>query len=155
MAHVKESVVVQWPNGRVPSYLEWYLDQLSGADGNKATLELRIPGDLVGVPGGVTIGRDVTATFAPVGDELNREEQRLSVRWAPKHGGPFPVFAGALKLSAQPGSHCMLTLEGDYEPPLGLAGDMFDAALGRRIAQATARELLDRIKAVMEANARL
>jgi hypothetical protein len=155
VAHVKESVVVHWPSGRVPSYLEWYLDQLSGSDGNKATLELRVPGDLLGMPGGVNVGRDVTATFAPTGDELNRQEQRMSIRWAPKGGGPFPAFAGVLALSAQPGSQCLLTLEGDYEPPLGLAGEVFDAALGQRIAHATAQELLHRIKAVMEASARL
>lgn len=154
MAHIKESLVVQWPSGRVPSYLEWYFDQLSGGEGNKATLELKVPGDVLGVPGGVTIGRDVTATFAPIGDELNREEQRMSIRWTPKGGGPFPAFAGVLGLSAEPGRACLLVLEGDYNPPLGAAGDVFDAALGHRIAHATAHELLHRIKAVIEASAR-
>jgi hypothetical protein len=154
VAHIKESVAVQWPSSRVPSYLEWYLDQLSGSDTNKATLELKVPGDVLGVPGGVTIGRDVTATFAPIGDELNRQEQRMSIRWSPKGGGPFPTFAGVLGLSAQSGGICLLMLEGDYEPPLGPAGEMFDAALGQRIARATAHELLRRIKTVMEASAR-
>jgi len=38
-----------------------------------------------------------------------------------------------------------LTLEGKYEPPLGVAGKVFDAALGWRIAEATTRLLLKEI----------
>jgi hypothetical protein len=58
---------------------------------------------------------------------------------------PFPRFDGALSLEAASPKATTLTLEGRYEPPLGGAGKLFDAALGHRIAEATARELLKEI----------
>jgi hypothetical protein len=43
-----------------------------------------------------------------------------------------------------------LTLEGEYEPPLGPAGKVFDVALGRSIARATVRRLLDALRDALE-----
>jgi len=41
-------------------------------------------------------------------------------------------------------------LDGAYVPPFGPAGQLFDATIGRRIAQATAREFLKDLKASIE-----
>ncbi len=154
MAHLHEGLLVRWPAAQVPSYLEWYMDQLAVPNATPGTLELKLPGDVLGVPGGVSIGREVVATYAPAGDELDRQQQQLSLHWSPKHGGAFPTFKGSLTLHAEPGGRCFLSLTGDYEPPFGPAGQVFDMALGHRIAQETARELLRRIKDVMEESAR-
>jgi hypothetical protein len=48
-----------------------------------------------------------------------------------------------------------LELSGTYEPPLGLAGMVFDAVLGQRIAQETARELLRKLAATIETQYRV
>jgi hypothetical protein len=48
----------------------------------------------------------------------------------------FPAMAGALSVYALSSSETQLEFRGDYEPPLGLLGDAFDALIGRRIAEA-------------------
>jgi hypothetical protein len=150
MTHIREQVAVRWPGSQVPTYLEWYIDRIATTENGQTTLELKIASDAIGGPRGVTISRDVVVTLAPVGEELNRQIQQMSLRWSPKGGGPFPNFNGFLTLRAEGAGRCAMILEGDYEPPLGLIGEVFDAALGRRIAHATALELLRRLKSAME-----
>jgi hypothetical protein len=43
-----------------------------------------------------------------------------------------------------------LVLDGSYEPPLGSAGRIFDAVVGRRIAHATAADLLTHMRDYIE-----
>ena len=45
---------------------------------------------------------------------------------------------------------CRLDLDGAYSPPLGPAGALFDAVLGKRIAQATVGDLLLRLRRICE-----
>jgi len=152
MPHLREETIVRWPDERVPTYLEWYLDQLSPSDKNHTTLELKVAGDVLGLPGGITVGREVLAAFAPIGDELERRHQQLEIHWRPKGGGPFPTFKGTLAMTQLDLGRCLLVLDGEYEPPFGAAGEAFDIAFGRKIAHATARELLHSIKRTMEAS---
>jgi hypothetical protein len=61
--------------------------------------------------------------------------------------GPFPAFAGTLFITPSEAAdrESIVTLDGHYHPPLGVAGDMFDALVGKHIAQASATDLLERI----------
>ena len=71
---------------------------------------------------------------------------RYSVAWAPEDPGPFPLFAGELRVeNAEDYDAFWLVLEGSYEPPLGLVGAAFDRIAGARIAAICARNLLARI----------
>lgn len=77
---------------------------------------------------------------------------RYAVHWEPEGGGPYPVFEGFLGVGASDDyDEFFLTLEGEYEPPLGLAGKMFDVVLGNRIAGETARALLADVTREIEA----
>ena len=72
---------------------------------------------------------------------------RFTVRWEAEGGGTFPVFDGFLSVAADEYYNSYwLVIEGDYEPPGGLAGKVFDAVLGNRIAVATTRNLLDSLR---------
>ena len=62
----------------------------------------------------------------------------------------FPDFQGTLQLRIVSVEQTRLTLEGTYRAPFGAAGQVFDAVLGRRIARATMRDLLDRLADAME-----
>jgi hypothetical protein len=78
-------------------------------------------------------------------------EQRIAVTWRPElEQEPFPTFTGTLALEAATPKACALVLDGTYEPPFGVAGKVFDAAVGRRIAEATAEELLKEIGGFIE-----
>jgi hypothetical protein len=68
---------------------------------------------------------------------------RYTVHWEAEGGGPYPVFDGTLTVESDEDYESFwLSLEGSYAPPLGLVGDVFDAMVGRRVADETARRLL-------------
>jgi hypothetical protein len=77
---------------------------------------------------------------------------RFAVRWEAVGGGPYPVFEGELNVQADEDYNTFyLTLEGGYEAPGGMAGAVFDAAVGQHVAIAAARGLLQQIGAEIEA----
>jgi hypothetical protein len=85
----------------------------------------------------------------PDEEEGGRGHDALEVRW--KAGTRFfPDFHGLIRLRIVSVELTSLALEGTYQPPFGPAGGVFDVLLGRRIARATMRDLLDRIADAME-----
>jgi hypothetical protein len=116
-----------------------------------ARLPLRLNLDIPGLAKPLALQKTVIATFVPVhhaGDMV----PRYRVTWTPKDGGPFPSFDGELYVDGdQDYDRFWLILEGNYEPPLGLVGEAFDAIAGHAIASATARDLLERIRSGVEA----
>ena len=73
------------------------------------------------------------------------------VHWEAESGGPYPVFDGELTIGGDEDYNAFwLDLNGVYTPPGGLAGGLFDAVIGRRIADATARGLLAEIRTTIE-----
>jgi hypothetical protein len=81
--------------------------------------------------------------------EPGRAHDAFEVSWtAGTHF--FPDFRGTLRLRIASVDETLLTLDGEYRPPLGALGRVFDALIGRRIARATMRDLLDRLAVAME-----
>ncbi len=73
-----------------------------------------------------------------------RKHDALLIAWRPLKTGLFPDFRGVL--TVRPTYHgASLRLTGQYEAPFGMAGKVFDAMLGRSIARATLRRLLDEV----------
>lgn len=91
----------------------------------------------------IALHGDAIVTCVPAPNRL-RLYPCWTVRWTPAAGGPYPDFEGTLTLrgGSEPATS-RLEISGDYQPPLGAAGRAFDAALGSRIASATARGLLE------------
>jgi hypothetical protein len=76
-----------------------------------------------------------------------------AVTWAPEVAGPYPTFTGDLAIeSGDDYQSFYLVLTGSYEPPLGALGAAFDAVVGHRIAESTARNLLATIADSIEAD---
>lgn len=99
---------------------------------------------------GAGIQKDVIATFKHGTDAMHFDEP-WEVEWKPAGGGPFPSFRGRLTVRADYDyKNALLELEGRYQPPLGVAGEAFDAIAGRRIASHTARYLLTEIATELE-----
>lgn len=74
----------------------------------------------------------------------------MEIKWRAHDGGLYPIFRGTLTVEDEVGKYCRIDLDGSYEPPLGLAGALFDSVLGHRIAVGAARELLADIKTGLE-----
>lgn len=80
-------------------------------------------------------------------DEI-RFAWRARTRW-------LPDLTGTLRLAIATYRTTEIALAATYEPPLGLPGRLFDAAIGRRLAAATAHDFVERIVAALEAEERV
>ncbi len=129
------------------SFIDQYFRDASGSDG-KIRLSLRTPSDAAGMPGLLNLERDVVVTITR---DVVRGASIMRIGWEPQDGGPFPKFAGTLGIRAD-GIESSVALEGTYVPPGGAVGWLFDEAVGLRIAQATARDLLGRLRDACEAD---
>ena len=113
-------------------------------------LHLGIDVALPGSNTAVTVKRAVIATIAP--HHLAADmTPRYRVQWAPEVPGPLPLFSGELLIGAGSDFDSFsLQLSGGYTPPLGHFGEGFDLAIGHRIANATADDLLANMKRAIE-----
>jgi hypothetical protein len=91
----------------------------------------------------------IVAMQRPDDAEPGRAHDAFEVSWT---AGTrfFPDFRGTLRLRIASVDETLLTLEGEYRPPFGGAGAVFDVLIGRRIARATMGDLLERLAAEME-----
>jgi len=141
MNHINVSVTISRSADATVARLEDFLREY--APSAEMTFTLRAPFDISALNVGLTLHRDVTARFAPLGESRNA----YAVAWQPVAAGPFPSFAGTIFItkSETDEDESIVTLDGHYHPPLGVAGDVFDAIVGKHIAQASATDLLERI----------
>jgi hypothetical protein len=77
---------------------------------------------------------------------------RYAIHWEAEGGGLYPNFDGELSVEADEDYNAFwFVLNGTYVPPGGVPGQLFDAAIGRHIAEATARGLLIEMRSETEA----
>jgi hypothetical protein len=137
MSTLREFTTVQCPFDQVPERLYAHFD------GGDAVLPLRVRiGDL-------KLERDVD--FHLKAKPGYPGYKLLDVSWSPKEGGPYPSFAGTLSIAEDAIGWSRIEIDGTYKPPFGIAGAAFDAAVGNRIAQSTATELLTELKRILSA----
>jgi len=109
-------------------------------------LHLRMPMRDFGLAGGVAIEKDVTAYVTYHLDATHRN-RIVSIAWQAEDGGPFPNFKGTIgTICDEGGPGSIIVLEGAYEPPGGIAGELFDASVGFWIARTTARDLVTQLR---------
>lgn len=101
--------------------------------------------DEFGLPANLALAKDVDVNVVRDRDDENLNDI-FRVFWSPSGGGPFPEFKGRLIVwSEDDPDRGFIELIGEYEPPLSLVGEAFDAAVGHRIAQRTAERFLKRV----------
>jgi hypothetical protein len=101
--------------------------------GGGVTVQVDVEVELVGTTDGCPV--DGGPALACTGLELNWK--------AASHTSLFPLMRA--KLSAWPvvATETQLSLEGHYQPPLGVLGTALDAMVGHRIAEATLQRFLE------------
>jgi len=129
--------------------LERFFRSLEASDG-VARLRLHVPMRVTAKQYGLSIDREVRIEARPVRNP-GQEAEVMEISWVPEGTAMFPRFDGRLFVTGF-GNAAMsyVELDGHYTPPFGAAGQVFDAAIGQRIAQATAREFLADLKATIE-----
>jgi hypothetical protein len=100
---------------------------------------------------GIDLGVDVRIEVRDVRDEQGpggSPHCRIALAWqATEHAHFFPTMDAQLSLWPLTATETQLEILGSYDPPLGLVGDAFDAAVGHRIAEATVLRFLDDVVA--------
>ncbi len=151
MSDLHQRIFVNCPSHAASSYIERFFDERRPVDAKgdpvaPIRMALRSPITLPALQTEIVLQRDVVATIAP---QVKAEGALATfhVVWEPAGGGPFPRFEGTLTAASDEGYDSFsLILDGTYLPPFGLGGAAFDAALGHRIALATARNLLSDVR---------
>ena len=152
MTHLRDQTPVRGTVTQTETRLESYFASRRGLDG-VARLRLRVP--VSGMSQGLFIDREVRIEAWRDRDDQNLNDL-IRIRWTPEGSVVFPKFAGTLVVLGE-GDPALsfIELDGDYKPPLGAAGELFDETIGHRIAQSTARELLKDLKLGIEAESLL
>lgn len=150
MASIHERRSVEVPLARAPGYIGNYIRDVESEGRGRIVLTVKVPLERLGFDRCMEVSRTVSVHFPPLLDPQYLGHF-TAISWEPEGGGPFPHFSGAIGVETDgTGSACYLTLDGNYDPPLGVVGDAFDAIVGRHIARLTARNLLDEIAIMME-----
>jgi hypothetical protein len=138
------SVPVKAPSGFALAFLNTYVRDRAGVDGDTC-LPLRYTLTHLA---GITLERDVAVRVEYVlqGEDI---PATLDIAWEPD-ASLFPSFKGALRADATGKADCTLIIEGQYDAPGGVAGQLFDAVIGVRIANATLFELLEQFRVAIE-----
>jgi len=147
MNRLREKIVVGCSVQQTEARLASYFARLRGNNGI-ARLRLRVP--VVADGFALSIDREVI-----VEAHQARDDDNLNVithlSWTPEGSVVFPLFEGTLTVFGESElSTSFIELAGHYKPPFGSAGEAFDAVIGHRIAETTARELLGDLKQAVE-----
>ena len=78
-----------------------------------------------------------------------RHHEALLLAWQPPHRNLFPNFRGVFTVRPKRGG-AWLRLQGEYSPPLGRMGALFDALVGRLVARQTMARFLKEIACAVE-----
>lgn len=152
MSHISERTTVHCGVNQAARHLTRYFAARGNSDGDIARVHLRAEVPIPGLRGGVRLERTAIASLIPR-HALGAMLPAYAVTWVPESAGPYPRFAGTLSVaSSEDYDSFDLVLDGDYEPPLGAVGVAFDAVVGHRIAESTARNLLATIADSIEAD---
>ena len=146
MTHLLESRVIQCPYNLARAYLDELIAPRA-ASGEASTMTL------TGHALPFEVSQNVTVTFEAATDPKHFEHP-WRIRWTPPSAA-YPDFDGELWVRAdETYAIARLEITGDYRPPGGMAGALFDRVAGKRIASATAQTLLEKLGSDMEARYR-
>lgn len=149
MRELAAETSVNAPNTFALASINTYIEEQQRGDGG-AVLSLRFP--LRRFFGGLVLEREVTVRvdYLPSAGGT----RRLAVHWEPDQTPLFPRFDGTIDAVAVDRERCTLRIAGNYDVPLGVAGQLFDAVVGVRIAHGTLEGLLGEFKERIEVDYR-
>lgn len=116
--------------------------ELQHSQEQRVALHVRVP-----VWGSLSLDKEVDAVLSPA---AGGADCGMRVTWEPGQG-LFPRFHGLLRALPTGPESAILELRGEYEPPGGTLGMMFDRMVGRRLARATIDNLLARVGRTLSA----
>ena len=73
----------------------------------------------------------------------------VPVHWAATGAGLFPALDADLEVAPLGANRTQLAMSARYVPPLGAVGRVIDRAIMSRVAEATLKDFLDRVRAAV------
>jgi hypothetical protein len=143
---LSSSISVRAPSGFAVAFLNTYVRDLGGAGGDSLLPKRYTMTQLAGL----TLERDVSVRVEYVSQPGNVPAV-LNIAWEPD-ASLFPSFAGKLYATETGKTTCTLAIEGTYDAPGGVAGQLFDAVIGVRIAHGTIEQLLAQFRDAIESD---
>jgi hypothetical protein len=148
MTRLHETIAIEGCAEHAREALDRFFLSLRGKDGI-SWMRLRVPTDGSRNGYGISLDREVRVEVRP--PPVSEQARAIGIIWRPEGTLAFPTFEGTVTLCTNPHPrHAYIALDGSYTPPLGPAGQVFDAIIGRQIAKATAREFLKDLKDAVE-----
>jgi hypothetical protein len=144
VSNLKESIEVACPTFFAMHHAERFFT-VHRRDHTPGVLTLRVDLSSLKLPGTSQARHEVRVAHEPIEEG---GKKKLALSWDPQDQ-MVPRFAGTLSAAEKDAGTTTLTLDGAYTPPGGVAGAAFDLVVGRKIAAATARALLEDIKQFM------
>lgn len=96
----------------------------------------------------IDVGTDVDIQVTGVEQDFAYDQPatRLTLKWqAASNPGVFPSMIATLTIFPLSPTETQLELSGQYEPPMGKVGEVIDAALGRRLAEASVSSFIKEV----------
>jgi hypothetical protein len=141
---VRAHVPVRCHVDEVESRLQRYFAQHEDSAG-VAHLHLRVPLDGMPALKGLALEHAVRVIARKGRDDQNLNDL-IRIAWEPEGEAPYPAFTGTLLTWAEHDpKQSFIEIDGTYTPPLGVAGEAFDEAVGHSVATRTAQTLLEDI----------
>jgi hypothetical protein len=143
VSHVCVETIAECPFSIALEYAEDFF-RAAEAGGEGSVIRLGMPAGI-----GALIGRRVILSFGVHSDltDRGRANEEVAFRWSA--GSPlFPAFHGTVRMRIA-GRRTRLIVEGDYVPPGGVLGSIFDRMIGRRIARAGLYDFARRLAATL------
>jgi hypothetical protein len=124
------------------------LELLQGATNSAAARAKSLAANLKVSLGGVEVGVDIRTYLHGVRDEDAvaglPPVTRVEIGWeAARAPTLFPVMRAQLSAWPLTSTETQLEVEGEYRPPLGVVGNVMDAAVGHRVAEASVHRFLE------------
>lgn len=97
---------------------------------------------------GLVVGVDVKIELGSIervpGPAGAREATRVHLKWrATQAASLFPSMQAVLVAWPLSATETQLEIDGSYQPPFGVVGEVVDAAIGHAVAEAAVKRLLD------------
>jgi hypothetical protein len=145
MRELQEQIAVACSSEMTEARLGAFFQAMQNGDG-VARMRLRVALDGMSL----ALEREVRMEARTTRDEANLNNV-VAITWEPEGTVMFPRFEGTITVwSEDDPKRSVIELRGHYTPPLGAAGQVFDDAIGYRIALSTAQQFLRDIKTSVE-----
>jgi hypothetical protein len=103
----------------------------------------------VGFGDAVRVERSVAIRLGPSVRATSKTIIPFSWRATGTSAGLFPTMEGDLEVASLGEALTQLAISARYSPPLGIVGRMLDRAVLHRIAEATVKDFLDQLGAIL------